>query len=185
MIPEGRYKARGIEGALGTTSKNNPQVAVLVEITEGEYAGQQRTWYGHFTDKTEERTLESLRHLGWETDDLTDLRGIDANEVSIIIGHEEDERDGTMRERVRWINSGGSGLAMKERMDDAAARAFAARMKGAAVASRQKSGGGQRQQQAPQSQQREQSRGWGGGGGGGGGSTRGRNGDFGGDGIPF
>lgn len=150
MIPEGKYKARGVEGALAETSQGNPQVAVLVRITEGEHAGEEFTWYGHFTEKTEVRTLESLRHLGWETDDLTDLRGIDANEVQIVIGHEEDQ-EGRMRPRVKWINAAGAGLAIKERMDAAAARAFAARMKGAAIASRQKSGGGQQRQQAPQS----------------------------------
>lgn len=139
MIEAGRYKARGVEGALSTTSKGNPQVAVLLEITQdGPHKGETYTWYGHFTEKTEERTFESLRYLGWAGDDLTDLRGIDANEVSITIGHEEDE-GGKTYPRVRWINAAGGGLAIKDRMDDTAARAFAARMRGAAVASRAKS----------------------------------------------
>lgn len=136
MISEGRHKARGIEAALGLTSKGSEQVAVLLEVTAGEHAGETITWYGYFTDKTYERTLESLRYLGWSTDDLADLAGIDQNEVSIQVEHEEDE-SGKLHARVRWVNRAG-GLAMKETMDDAAARAFAARMRGAAVASRQK-----------------------------------------------
>jgi hypothetical protein len=140
MIPQGRYKARCVEAALSKTSTGREQVAALLEVTQGEHAGEQLTWYGHFTDKTTERTFESLRHLGWEGDDLTDLRGIDANEVSVVIEHEEGQ-DGRTYPRVKWINGNGGGLAVKERLDDAAARAFAARMKGAAIASRSKNGG--------------------------------------------
>lgn len=135
MIPVGNYKARGVEAALSTTKAGQPQVAVLVEIIEGEFAGERRTWFGHFTEKTEDKTLEQLRTLGWSTDDLTDLTGIDANEVSIKVDHEPDQNGGE-RDRIRWINRPGSGLAIKERMDDQAARAFAARMRAKAVASR-------------------------------------------------
>lgn len=134
MIPAGNYKARGVEAALSTTKNNDPQVAVLIEITEGEHAGERRTWFGHFTDKTEEKTLEQLRTLGWSTDDLTNLAGISDNEVSIKIEHETDQ-NGQPRDRIRWINRP-SGLAIKERMDDQAARAFAARMRQKAIASR-------------------------------------------------
>jgi hypothetical protein len=135
MIEAGRYPARGVEGGLGVTSKGAPQVAVLVRITEGPNVGAELTWYGHFTEKTEEKTLDQLRVLGWSTDDLNDLSGIDANDVSIVVEHETNDR-GETHAKIRWINRPGGGLAMKERMDDAAARAFAARMRAKAVASR-------------------------------------------------
>lgn len=147
MISEGKHKARGIEAALGYTSKGTEQIAVLLETEHGEI-----TWYGYFSEKTADRTLESLRYLGWEGDDLSDLSGISANEVTIVVEHEADE-DGRTHPRVRWINRAG-GLAMKEAMDEKATRAFAARMKNAARASRAKVGaavpsapsGGQRTQ---------------------------------------
>lgn len=184
MIEAGRYKAKGVEGGLGMTGTGKEQVGVLLEITEGDATGEQITWYGYFTEKTVDRTMESLRHLGWAGDDLTDLTGITANEVSIVIEHEENDR-GEWHARVKWINGPGGGLAMKERMDEKAARAFAARMKGAAAASR---AGGQK----PQTQQRQstprgqqpQSRGYGGGGGYTAGNQN-RGDDFGGDDIPF
>lgn len=157
MIPIGNYKARGVEAALSTTKGGQPQVAVLIEITEGEFAGERRTWFGHFTEKTEEKTLEQLRTLGWSTDDLTDLAGIDANEVSIKVEHETDQ-DGQERDRIRWINRPG-GLAIKERMDDQAARAFAARMRSKAIASRtgqRASAPQQRTQQAPPPRRQQQ-----------------------------
>jgi hypothetical protein len=142
MIPEGTYKARGVEAALGITGTGKEQVAVLLTILEGDHAGDQITWYGYFTPPTQQskgtiaRTFDSLRALGWQGDDLTDLTGIDANEVYIVIEH-EDDREGKRRARVKWINSGG-GLAMKERLEGGAAQAFAQRMKGAALASRSK-----------------------------------------------
>lgn len=133
MLEAGRYKARGVEAMLGYTSTGKEQIGVLLETAEG----NRITWYGYFTDQTTERTFESLRALGWEGDDLSDLRGIDRNEVEIVVEHEPDNH-GEIRARVRWINRSG-GLAMKESMPQDAARAFAARMKGAAIASRQRS----------------------------------------------
>ena len=153
MIEAGRYKAKGVLGALGETSKGAPQVAVLVEITEGEHAGTQLTWHGYFTQLTEEKTLEQLRVLGWSTDDLDDLKGIDANEVSIVVEHETDDK-GETRAKVRWINRPG-GLAMKQVMDATAAKRFAASMKAKAIASRRAGGaaprnGGGHSRPAPQ-----------------------------------
>jgi hypothetical protein len=139
MIAPGRYRARGVEAALGMTGTGKEQVAILLRVVEegGENHGAELTWYGYFTEKTAERTLESLRHLGWTGDDLTDLSGIDANEVSIVVEHEEGQ-DGKLRARVQWINAPGGGLAMKDRLDGAAAKAFATRMRGMAIASRDK-----------------------------------------------
>lgn len=131
MIQAGkRIEARGTIGALGKTSKGNPQVAVELEILSGPDAGHTITWYGYFTDDTTQRTIESLRHLGWKGDNLSVLKGIDANVVSIEIGHEE--YMGETQPKVRWINATG-GLAMKETMDAAEALQFARSMKGAVV----------------------------------------------------
>jgi hypothetical protein len=138
MIPEGNYRARAVEGALGYTSKGKEQVAIRFTILEGDQAGQYLTWYGYFSEKTVERTFESLEFCGWDGDDLADLSGIDKNEVSIKVEHEQDEQ-GEVRARIRWINSGG-GLAMKERMDEGQAKAFAARMRGELVARKQRKG---------------------------------------------
>ena len=140
----GTFRARAVQGSatLGFTSGGKEQVGVQFQILEGEDTGKHITWYGFFTDKSTERTIESLRHMGWQGDDLSDLSTVgdrDAPDVLLVIEDELDDRDGTMRSRVRWVNRMGSGVAIKDKMDDAQARAFAARMKGAAVASRQKS----------------------------------------------
>jgi hypothetical protein len=136
MLENGRYRARGVEGALGVAKTGTEQVAVLLEVVEGDDMGARITWFGHFTEKATERTLESLRHLGWQGDDITDLSGIERNVVEIVVEHEVGN-DGVPRARVRWINrGGGGGIAMKERMDQGAAAALAKRIKGKAVASR-------------------------------------------------
>lgn len=147
MIPEGHHRARALDGVLGYTLNGNEQIAVLFQLLDGELQGQRITWYGYFTEKTTERTFESLEHCGWEGDDLSDLTGIDRNEVTLVVEHETGE-DGVRRARVRWVNSSG-GIAMKDRMEPGDAKAFASRMRGALVARRQQKG------QAPAAQQRQ------------------------------
>jgi hypothetical protein len=136
MIPEGTYSAKAIEAALGRAGTGTEQIAVRLRITSGEHEGAEITFYGYFSEKATQRTLESLRHLGWTSDDITSLEGLGDTEASIVIEHEEDQRTGEPRPRVKWVNGPGSGLAMKERLAPGEAKALAARLKGAAIASR-------------------------------------------------
>lgn len=130
MLEQGTYRAKAKEAALGRTSKGTEQVAVRFELLD--HTGESITWFGFFTDKTLENTVKSLRACGWTGDDLSDLAGITANEVNLVVEHETDDR-GQTRAKVRWVN-GTSGLAMKDQLDTAEAKTFAARMKGAIVA---------------------------------------------------
>jgi len=134
MIPEGHHRARAVDGALGYTQAGNEQLAVSFQLLDGELQGQRITWYGYFTEKTTERTFESLEHCGWQGDDLSDLTGIDRNEVVLVIEHETGD-DGVERARVRWVNAA-AGIAMKDRMEPGDAKAFAQRMRGQLVARR-------------------------------------------------
>ena len=132
LVP-GTFTARAVEGALGETSNGSPQIAVELQVLDDGYTGETITWFGYFTEKTTARTMESLRILGWKTDDLSNLDGITENEVKIVVV--EDEYDGKTRLKVNWINRPG-GLALKSPMTPDKARGFAAQMKGAAVLSR-------------------------------------------------
>lgn len=132
-LTPGTYNARGVSAQLGTTNDGKEQVAVDLVFTDGEFAGRHITWFGYFSEKTIDRTFESLRYLGWEGDDLADLRGVDRNDVSIVL--EEEVYEGKSRIKVRWINRGG-GLALKQPMTADQARVFAARMKARAAAHR-------------------------------------------------
>lgn len=158
MPPVGKWKARAVEAALGYTSKNTPQVAVAFRFLEGECTGDIITYYGFFSDKTQEKTLEGLRHCGWTGDDLSDLSGIDANEVYIVVEH-EDGQDGKAYAKVRWINSGLSGgAALANRMSPDEAKAFAASMKGAVLALKGNKAAPAAGARAPQTQNRAPAR---------------------------
>jgi hypothetical protein len=130
-IANGTYRAKPIEAKLGQTAAGNPQVGVLFEVTQdGPEKGKRITWYGYFTEKTEERTLESLRHCGWVGDDITQLGSL-KSDVAIVIEAEPDQKDASvMRPRVKWVNSGGStGVAMKTELAAGKAASLQERIK--------------------------------------------------------
>jgi hypothetical protein len=133
----GTHRARAQEWSLGMSSTGKEQIGVMFEIAGGPCDGKHITWFGYFTDNTVDRTLESLRHCGWASDNLADLDTLNANEVELVI--EDEEYDGKVRPKVKWVNRI-SRLQMKEQMTPAQVQAFAARLRGKAVASKQKYG---------------------------------------------
>jgi len=135
MISAGRHKAKAIEAALGRTNGGAPQVAVGFQIVDGPHAGELITWYGYFSELTQEATIKALRTCGWKSDSLANLVGVDENEVSLVVEHEKDEK-GELRAKVRWVNSVG-GIAMKNRMSQNEADAFAAQMMGLVLSQKQ------------------------------------------------
>ncbi len=137
-IQTGTFRVRGIAGSVtfGTASTGTEQVGVGIEFLEGPNHGRRLVWFGSFTENAEDRTLESLRYLGWDNDDIADMSGIGSIEAEAVI-EEEEGQDGKPRIRVQWINRA-RGPSFKNPMNDTQLRSFAARMKGKAVASRQK-----------------------------------------------
>lgn len=131
-------KGRAQEWAYGRTSQGHTQIAVAFAILDGEHAGRTLTWFGHFTEKTVDRTLDSLRHCGWDGDDPSDLTGLDRNEVQLVI--DDEEYNGQTRTKIQFVNRLG-GLALKDQLSPDEVRAFAARLRGRAVAHKQKYGG--------------------------------------------
>lgn len=159
-LVNGTYKVRGVSAELGYTSKGNEQVGVLLQILSEGFENETITWFGSFSEAAQDRTLEALRHLGWSSDDLFDLSGIGSKEAYAVL--EEEEFQGKVSMKVKWINAAG-GLAMKAPMNEAQARAFSARMKGAVLASKSKVGGGAKPAGAPPArgqQQRSPQRGY-------------------------
>jgi hypothetical protein len=136
MLAEGKYRARAVEWSQVTQHEKtgNEEIRALFEIADGELKGQTITWRGYFTEGTAERTVESLRYMGWAGDDITDIQGLSANEVQIVIKHEEWE--GKMQAKVAWVNRA-NNVYMGTPMDAARKTAFANRMKGLVVSSKQ------------------------------------------------
>jgi hypothetical protein len=135
MIEEGTYRAKATGHKFGKTSKGTEQVFVEFTVTEGDCQGQRLAWYGYFTEKTTERTLDSLEYCGWDGDSLTDLRGLGSQEVDLVVEHEEAD-DGRVYARVKWVNRVGGGV--KEEMTPAEVQALNARLKGLRMARKQK-----------------------------------------------
>ncbi len=129
----GTFRAKAVSGALGFDGKNNAQVVVSFRFLEGPNLGVVGTWYGSFSGKAEARTLESLRFCGWAGDDLSNLVGIDANEVLLVVG--EDTFNGKTSTRIEWVNEVGA-VRMKAAMTPEQAKEFAKRMMGQVLASK-------------------------------------------------
>jgi hypothetical protein len=121
------YKGRAVSWGLGTTEKGNPQIAVTFVITTAGADLEEITWYGYFTDKTEERTIQSLRYCGWQGDDFTNLDGMNENEVELVI--EDEDYQGKTYTKVKWVNRPGGSAALKAPLAGNALQEFAARMR--------------------------------------------------------
>lgn len=139
----GEHPARAVEWALRSVGQNEtPAVAVRFRLTDGPRRANYITWDGWLTDKAFDRTIESLQYCGWKGDDLRDLQGLDANEVSLVIELEDyTDPNGEFKQipKVRWVN-GGSGLSMKGRMTESEAAVFAEKMRGRIHAMQKKKG---------------------------------------------
>lgn len=129
LIEPGKYRAKCISRQWGYTNDDKEQVLLDFEITEdGEYKGWVRPWFGYFTDKTWERTLESLKNCGWDGGSVLDLGPLD-QEVEIVIDVEAD-LEGVDQNKIRWVNRIGAGrIQLKKPMGEDQLRMFAARLK--------------------------------------------------------
>lgn len=131
-IPEGTYRARVKSADFGFTSKGTEQVQVVFDILDPDYDGETVLWWGYFTEKTAERTMQSLRYCGWKGDDVTNLIGISDNEVEVVVEHNT-YQDKT-NARVAWVNRlGGGGVSVKAPMPEDKRKAFAKKMKALAL----------------------------------------------------
>lgn len=143
LIPAGQYQAVAVPvrteageswAQFGETKNGNPQVVVNFEILEGEQKGRRISWFGYFTDKTTQRTVESLRYCGFTGNDLAAATYMPLDqEVQIVIDHEE--YNGKWSAKVQWVNKAGGGLFKLDKpMDKRGLERFAAQMRGAVAA---------------------------------------------------
>ena len=74
--------------------------------------------------------------------DITNLTGIDANEVEIVVEHEDYENaqgEPRTRARVAWVNNPGAfGISEEQKLTGAKLSSFAAKMKGQLLAAAKK-----------------------------------------------
>lgn len=111
MIPAGSYTARAAsedDVCFGQSSNGNDQLAVPFTITAGDQAGQSITWIATFTEKTTSRVIEALQACGWSGNTNNLAEGISSNEVELVVQMEPDNKDGTLRPRVAFVNKPGA-----------------------------------------------------------------------------
>lgn len=126
-IPNGTYRARAKEWILTEIGeKNTPAVSIEFGFSDPSLGNATIAWDGWLTEKAADRTIESLRYCGWEGLDLTELQGLDRNEVDLVI--EAEEYEGRTYPKVKWVNRAG-GLSHKVPLTGDRARFFAEQMK--------------------------------------------------------
>lgn len=126
------YRGKAKEWTLAESSTGKPMMVVLFDILTEGAAEKALTWRGFFTEATTDRTIESLRFMGFEGDDLSQLEGLDRNEVELVVEDEEytDEASGEVKTsaKVQWVNKPRT-LAVKTILEGDKLKAFAASMK--------------------------------------------------------
>lgn len=124
---ERAYLAKAKSWQLGESSTGKERVEVVFEITTPDADLRTITWYGYFsTEKLAARTVESLRICGWEGDDLTEMEGLNKNDVELVVADEEYE--GKTYAKVQWVNRPG-GMSMSAPLTGDRAKSFAASMR--------------------------------------------------------
>lgn len=115
LIPEGIYKARATTNwALSETSKGTPYAHVEFEILNGAAKGRTITKDFFFSEKAWKKSVESLRACGWQGDDVSNLAGVERNEVVCKVVHElvtdkdgaprtDDEGHAIYRNTIAWV----------------------------------------------------------------------------------
>lgn len=134
-----RSKARAVPGSQewGTANTGTEQVGFRLQLIGGDLDGQFFTWYGFFTEASEERTLESLRIAGWDGDfaNILDLPGLGSTEFEVQLEDQTDkngapvinQETGEPYLKPTFINR--IGVAMKNVMGAQEKAAFAQRMR--------------------------------------------------------
>lgn len=141
----GKHRATALSAVLSETKGGAPQIAVqCVGIDDPSMSD---TWYGFFTEATQERTIESLRVIGWTGNDFSVFeqgKELPAEMLGteFVVVVENDTYEGVTRAKIQWINRADGGIAVKSPMSTAAVASFAARMKAACIAYDKANGNG-------------------------------------------
>jgi len=123
----GRYRACVADVNLGHSSmKGTPYVRVVFRVIEGECEGEDIEHFMYLSDKTEERTFVTLRHMGFQGDDIGVMLPEDLPNVMEILVGEETFNHRTM---LRVLRLARDGELSSPSMDDASRQSLADRMK--------------------------------------------------------
>lgn len=134
-------RVRAVAAGLGQSENERQTKFVHVTgsvVDHEQYTGEQITAVLFFTEKTSARSIESLMHFGFATDDLSLLEDADESKCAELLPEivefvcAPEEYNGEWQLKVKWVNKPGRGkFAPKKKLEGADAKAFAAQMKSA------------------------------------------------------
>lgn len=138
-LEEITVRAKAVGAGFGKSSKGNIQLAIQCEVVDHEqHSGEPIAAILHFTDATQARSIESLQHFGFASDDLSLLEDIGHDKATELLPNvvelvcAPEEYNGAWTLKVKWVNRPGAGrFAFKEPLKGNDLKAFAAQMKGA------------------------------------------------------
>ena len=107
----GIYKGRAVEGSEQYSESVNGNPELLIDLVLPELANRRLTTVLYFTGEATPYSLVRLRALGWEGDDLQNLKGIGKNEVGIEIKYNLYE--GSWKMKVEIMSGAGKFTASK------------------------------------------------------------------------
>ena len=147
---EGWHRGKAIDYAISESDKGTASIAVLLQVSDGDASGDGGkiiTAYLYCTDNAIDNTVTALRLMGWAGNDLSEFEDSNAisvdtllpNEVSFPINNEEYQ--GQVNARVGKICKASAGkVAVKNKVEGAAAKSFGSRFKAACMAQPAKAG---------------------------------------------
>lgn len=129
-LKAGTYRVKAVDHKFSKTKTGTDNIIVLLEVVDGEHEGQRIVWYGYFTSKTTEFTIEALKLLGWDGEDLTTLDGLGEGVAEAVVINSTDQ-NGNPKLEVRYINAiggGGGKLRVKNVVEGDDLKALAAKL---------------------------------------------------------
>lgn len=122
-IAPGKYLAKAVRARFDQSSQKGT-VFIEVEFVLNE-SGDNLRWRGFLTEKTIERTMETMALLDWNNDENFGPGSVNVNkDVQLVVELEPDQADPTKEyPRVRWVNdlsgskfTGMEPAALKEKL---------------------------------------------------------------------
>jgi hypothetical protein len=108
-MKNGIFKGRALTDVqFGETTNGHPQLAIVMRML-AENQTQDATTFLIFSPESAPYSFDRLRALGWEGNDLTNLKGIDKNEVDVRVW--TDDYQGKPQVKCEIIGGGRVTLA--------------------------------------------------------------------------
>ncbi len=127
-IKVGTYKGRVVKDETVPDGTDSPRLLVMVNIPD---LKQKFTVPLYFTEAAAPHSFSRLRACGWTGADLSDLTGVDTNEIDVKVYYEvwTAAKGGDDKERLKVeILSGGSGGAIFKPKVSTDLKSFAAKV---------------------------------------------------------